>query len=283
MILNYHHLHYFHQVIKEGGVSAAARKLRISQSAITIQIKKLSENLGVVLLKRSGRNMILTDEGRRVLEYAESIFKLGTELTQALKENKIPAQKKFSIGVTGGLSKNLQVHLIEPFLNDSSIELQMIVGELEDLFLRLQDHRLDLVITHQIPNPQDLKFLKVSEIARSTYVIAKHRKLKLTKNSPIFLAVSGAGAHFRAMKMLRSEFRIQGLVEDVALIRAILMTGKSCVWVPKIAIENEIKSGSAEILKEHRLLSEVFYAVERLTERENEVINKTLRQADKIK
>jgi LysR family transcriptional regulator, transcriptional activator of nhaA len=277
--LNYHHLHYFYLVAREGSVSAVAQKLKVSQSAVTIQLKKLSEQLGVSLLQRSGRGVALTEDGRRILEYADSIFKTGDELVETLREKGRPRQRQLVIGATGGLSKNLQLHLIEPFLNNPNIELQVVVGDLEHLLSRLRDHQLDLVITHQFPAISHQRSLKISEIGKSSYVIAKHKSLELPSKAPLFLSVSGTGAHLQILKGLRSDFRVQGVVEDVALIRAILMSAKSCVFVPKIAIEGEIKSKTAVILKEYRHLSELFYAVERITDHENESIQRAIRSA----
>lgn len=277
--LNYHHLQYFYLVAREGSLSAVAKKLNVSQSAITIQLKRLSESLKTKLFERAGRGIKLTDEGRRVLEYADSIFKTGDELIDSLREEKRLRQRQFVIGATGGLSKNLQLHLIEPFLNNPDIELQILVGDLEYLLERLRNHQLDLVITHKFPFSHDQRSLKVSEIGRSSYVIAKHKKMELTKKAPLFMSVSGTGAHFQILKGLKSDFRLQGVVEDVALIRAILMSAKTCVFVPKIAIEVEIKSKTAIVLKEYRHLSELFYAVERSTDQENEIISLAIRSA----
>ena len=53
--LNYHHLRYFHAVAREGSVSRAAAKLRISQPSICAQVKQLEAALGETLYRRSGR------------------------------------------------------------------------------------------------------------------------------------------------------------------------------------------------------------------------------------
>jgi LysR family transcriptional activator of nhaA len=61
--LNYHHLLYFWTVVREGGVSKAATKLRLSQPTISAQVRMLEEGLGERLLQRQGRTMALTDVG----------------------------------------------------------------------------------------------------------------------------------------------------------------------------------------------------------------------------
>lgn len=62
--LNFHHLHYFWTVAKEGHLTRAAQKLNVSQSALSSQIKQLEGQLGHDLFHRQGRALLLTDVGR---------------------------------------------------------------------------------------------------------------------------------------------------------------------------------------------------------------------------
>jgi LysR family transcriptional activator of nhaA len=68
MSLNYRHLLYFRTVAAEGGVSAAARVLNVSQPSVSVQIRKLEQSLGHRLFEREGRSLRLTPEGRVVIE-----------------------------------------------------------------------------------------------------------------------------------------------------------------------------------------------------------------------
>jgi len=53
--INYQHLRYFWYVAREGSVSGAARRLRLSPSTVSTQIKALEDHLGRRLLERRGR------------------------------------------------------------------------------------------------------------------------------------------------------------------------------------------------------------------------------------
>ncbi len=72
--LNYHHLHYFWAVAKEGNLTRAALQLHVSQSALSTQIKQLEDQLGQALFTREGRVLQLTEAGRVALTYADTIF-----------------------------------------------------------------------------------------------------------------------------------------------------------------------------------------------------------------
>ena len=64
--LNYHHLLYFWTVVREGQISRAAEKLRVSQPTISAQLRLLEDALGEHLFQRKGRTLVLTDVGRLV-------------------------------------------------------------------------------------------------------------------------------------------------------------------------------------------------------------------------
>ena len=86
--LNFHHLHYFWAVAKEGNLTRAASRIHVSQSALSAQIKQLEEQLGQRLFTRAGRGLQLTEAGRLALGYADSIFAAGAELTALLREGR---------------------------------------------------------------------------------------------------------------------------------------------------------------------------------------------------
>ena len=62
--LNYHHLLYFWTAAREGGVTRAAKKLRLAQPTVSEQIKRLEGLLGNPLFERKGRSLVVTEFGR---------------------------------------------------------------------------------------------------------------------------------------------------------------------------------------------------------------------------
>jgi len=68
------HLRYFVAVAEAGNVSRAAAQLRISQPAISRQIRDLEAELGVALFERTGRNLHLTGAGEDLLAYGRKVL-----------------------------------------------------------------------------------------------------------------------------------------------------------------------------------------------------------------
>lgn len=82
--MNLHLLRIFVEVIESGGFSAAARRLGISQPAVSKAVRTLEAELDTVLLERQGRRLRATDPGNTLYRYGQAIFKLELEATQAI-------------------------------------------------------------------------------------------------------------------------------------------------------------------------------------------------------
>ncbi|RBL05911.1 LysR family transcriptional regulator, partial [Xanthomonas oryzae pv. oryzae] len=84
--LNYNHLRYFWAVAHDGNLTRTAERLNLTQSALSVQIRKLEERLGHALFERRGRQLHLTEAGQIVLDHADAIFATGEELLGTLRQ-----------------------------------------------------------------------------------------------------------------------------------------------------------------------------------------------------
>ena len=121
--LNFHHLYYFWVVAKEGHLTRAAQQRHVSQSALSTQIRKLQEQLGHELFNRDGRNLRLTEVGHLVLEYAESIFSLGSELLALTESGELQRLQRLRIGSVATLSRNFQENFLRPVIGEAKVKL----------------------------------------------------------------------------------------------------------------------------------------------------------------
>lgn len=69
-----------------GGVTRAAGLLNLTQSAVSMQIKRLEENLGLSLLEKAGRQVVLTPQGEQMLSYARKMVALNDEILTRLTD-----------------------------------------------------------------------------------------------------------------------------------------------------------------------------------------------------
>ena len=78
-------LQIFKAVAEQGGITRAATALHRVQSNVTTRVKQLEERLGAKLFHRQGRRLVLSSEGRLLLDYAERLLRLSTEAQAAVK------------------------------------------------------------------------------------------------------------------------------------------------------------------------------------------------------
>jgi LysR family transcriptional activator of nhaA len=146
--LNYHHLHYFWMVAREGSLAAAAAKLRLSPPTLSAQINSLERALGEDLFVKQGRRMVLTDTGTVAYRYAEEIFAIGRELVGTIQGGTSGRPTRFAVGVTQSVPKLIARRILEP-VQKLSEPMRLICREepTERLLADLAVHTLDVVLT----------------------------------------------------------------------------------------------------------------------------------------
>jgi LysR family transcriptional activator of nhaA len=97
--LNYHHLLHFWVVAREGGLAAAGRRLRLSQSTLSTQLRQLEEQMGQALFDRSQRRLALSEAGRTAFRYADEIFGSAARWSTRCRQ---PADRplRLAVGIT---------------------------------------------------------------------------------------------------------------------------------------------------------------------------------------
>src|SRR5690606_9363218 len=127
------YLEAFRAVCVEGGFTAAARKLGCTQPAISYQVRKLEKLLGVRLLERDGRRVVLTPAGRRFRAFADRVFaELAEVRTECAAGNRV---EPLRLGSASGFGR----YVLLPALRAVQAE----VGGVE---VRLQYDAVDVVM-----------------------------------------------------------------------------------------------------------------------------------------
>src|SRR5688500_2694080 len=146
--LNYHHLLYFWMVVRTGSVAAASTELRLAPPTISVQIRRLEEQLGEKLLRRSGRRVVPTEMGHAVFRYAEEIFSTGRELLDMVRGRPTDRPMDVIVGVVDVMPKVIAHWLIEPALRIGK-RIRIVCREAtpEQLLADLSVQGLDVVLS----------------------------------------------------------------------------------------------------------------------------------------
>ena len=145
--LNFKHLRYYWMVAKTGSIAKAAEQLHLTAHAVSGQINEFEQSLGVELFKKNGRNIELTDAGRRILMYADDIFNTGDQLLDALRDHLQARRRTFRVGIADAVPKVIAYRLLQPALElEEPVRLNCREGRLDLLLGELALHRLDVII-----------------------------------------------------------------------------------------------------------------------------------------
>lgn len=168
--LNYHHLHYFWVIAREGSIKQACEVLSLSQPALSAQLATLENAIGEKLFSRIGRKLVLTDVGQEAYRYAEEIFTLGQELTNTLKGRESSQSIRLVVGIAEVVPKMVAYKLLKvAFKEFESIKIVCWEGRLERLLGELALHSLDIVLT-DAPVPSNVSIKAHSHLLGETDV-----------------------------------------------------------------------------------------------------------------
>jgi LysR family transcriptional regulator, transcriptional activator of nhaA len=146
--LNYHHLHYFWVVAREGGLAPAGKVLRLSHPTLSAQIHALEAQLEEKLFVKVGRKLTLTESGRVVYRYAEEIFTLGREMLDTVKGRSSGQPLRLDVGVADAVPKLVVRRLLAPASKlEQAVHLVCYEDSYERLLADLALHTLDIVIS----------------------------------------------------------------------------------------------------------------------------------------
>lgn len=138
-------LRSFAAVADAGGVTRAAAQLNLTQSAVSMQLKRLEESLGQPLLDRSARTIALTAEGEQLLGYARRMLALNDEAWGRMTNQAFEGE--ITIGVPQDVMYPHMPRVLQRFAQEYPRVRVMLQSDVTiDLKARFARSELDLVV-----------------------------------------------------------------------------------------------------------------------------------------
>ena len=180
-------LRYFVEVARREHISDAALELNIAQSAISRQITHLEKELGVTLVNRSGRNIILTVEGRQLLSQATQILELMDKTIHSFQQHVSHNQQTIYIGYEESDASQMILPLIQTFEQQSNSTMIPQLTKHDKLLDQILSNQLDLAITEFTPVLERETHLRVMPLFEENYYmyVPKSHPLAMTVHPPL--------------------------------------------------------------------------------------------------
>jgi len=145
--VNLRDLKYLVAVAEHRHFGRAAEACFVSQPTLSTQLKKLEEELGVTLIERTNRQVLLTAVGERVVAQAQRVLREANQLSHIAEEYTDPFGGEFRLGVIPTVAPYLLPKILGPIRkNLPNLKTQLTAGQTAVISSMLREGDLDAVI-----------------------------------------------------------------------------------------------------------------------------------------
>ena len=161
--MNLENLKTFQEVIRLGSFSEVAKKLAISQPAVSFQIQKLEQELGIRLIDRTQRAITLTAAGKRLLRFAESVGKEREHLRRDLEQMREHISGDLLIAASTIPGEFLLPPLLAKFKRlHPAVSVQVAGSDSLTVINGVRDNAYEIGFCGMAPEGQELESFKVA-------------------------------------------------------------------------------------------------------------------------
>ena len=245
---------YIVAVAKELHFGRAAERCFVSQPTLSVAVKKLEEELGVILFERHQHEVAITPIGQVIVKQAELILNETNNLKEIAEHNKDELTGELKLGVIYTIGPYLLPKLI-PVINKQQSELSLIIEEdfTENLSHKLKSGEIDIAI---LAKPFDEPGIKTEILYKEPFIVALPaghsigKKSKLNANDllddTMLLLKSGNCFRDQVIKLcptcvnaMDKNNKIQKTLESSSIetIRQMVASGAGITILPKLSVD----------------------------------------------
>jgi DNA-binding transcriptional LysR family regulator len=232
-------LRTFLAVVDTGSVTAAARQVSRSQSAVSMQLKKLEDSVGRRLLNRGPKQMSLTPTGLDLLAHARKLLEVHSTALMALHGASVSG--RVSLGVPDDYVIRYLAPVLSTFSNKySGVQVTLVCEPSTTLLARLTRGELDLALmTRDTPTRGELLF-------HEDLVWVASEQHEAWKHEPLPLALHGIDSRLRsgitaALSARQRKYRVVYNSPNVAGQLAVAASGMAVAIITRCCVPRDLK------------------------------------------
>ena len=246
--MDIHHLKIFFEACNEKSFTKAAKKLYISQSAVSIQIKKLEHTLGLQLIERNSKNFKLTFAGKELFKMSQDVFERISRMENEMKKILQYKKGKISIGATHNIGEPILPRIMIEFRRKfPEIEFDLYIKNKESLVKHLKEGTVDIALMEEyfiedkeikVIETDEYPFVVVTSVDVESYEdlkevpLLKRDTLLTTKYLDFFEKIIGFN--------LEKRIAVNGSIETM---KNLLKQGLGFAILPYYSVYEEVEKG----------------------------------------
>ncbi|MCK4274211.1 MAG: LysR family transcriptional regulator [Dehalococcoidales bacterium] len=276
--MNIDHLKTFQEVVRLGSFSEVARKLAISQPAVSFQIQKLERELGMRLIDRTQRAITLTAAGKRLLKFADSIEAERDRLQHDLEQMREEISGDLLIAASTIPGEFLLPVLLAKFKQrHPAVKIQVDVSDSLTVINRVRDNTYEVGFCGVAPEGQGLASFEVAGDEIVLIVFPEHPFARKGEVSPdelegeplIFREATSGTQRSLESRLSRAGLDLRKFTPNLVLgstqaVVSAVAVGAGIAFVSNLAIKKSLALGLVRQVGVRDLrLSRDFYCVYR--------------------
>jgi DNA-binding transcriptional LysR family regulator len=245
-----HSLQVFYTVATEKSFSRAASKLLRTQPAISLGVQRLEQELGEKLIDRSGKDLLLTDAGRTVLEYARRFQSLQQEMDNSIAELRDNSAGRLAIGANESMALYLLRHIERYRELYPKVKVQVRRSFSSKLPDELIDGNVELGVISYDPTDERIQSKVIYAdslvfIVSPKHRLAKRKSVSLTElGDEVFIAHNVVSPYrdmvLREFQTHRVPLRMEVEMPTIETIRKLVQNNVGVAFLPRVCVEQEI-------------------------------------------
>ncbi|MEW9095918.1 MAG: LysR family transcriptional regulator [Clostridiaceae bacterium] len=257
--MNIQYLKSFFVTVKLNSISKAAKVLHLTQPGLSMQIQTLEKDLGVSLLNRSNKGVELTEAGKIVFDYANTIISLQDNIERDLTNLKTN-KKNLIIGSCKAVGEYALPCSIYVFKQDNKdLNIQLEISNTEDVINNIINRNVNIgIIQSSTANP-NIKTQKITSdrllLVTSLPLMKDKITLEEIKKLPLIFREKGSGVRKNIEDRLSSQdIKTEDLniiyeFNSMEAIKASVISGKGISFIPELTIKKELREGSLKTIE----------------------------------
>lgn len=261
--MNTSYLRTFIEVINLKNISKAAEKLYITQPAVSKQMQLLEKDFGAELFKKSGREIVPTEEGYILYKYAKSVLSEESKIYSLLRSEDDMVRGNLTV-YTSSMPADYYIHDLIIEFNKLYPQTTYVIKKIDSdmVFKNIEEGFTSFGFTGILSKNKKIKSICIAE--DEVVVVASAEKMEEFKDRKIkaaelleqkFIVREKGSAtlhmfenYLNGKKIKLSDLNIVIQAEDNDIIKKFITNNLGLAVLPKKAVEKEVEEGKAFIL-----------------------------------